>query len=145
MAIVYQGSLKRRVGWCKVVHWPSNKMANSDFHPPVKEISFISRIKSCPSYLMTNRNLLLLKMSFFLIFTGNMGYFHKFSLSFIEFELNKFINICVFVVWITSLPYATLLSKKMVSPEQVAITYSSIPAASILGPIFTGNKTFFLL
>ncbi len=45
----------------------------------------------------------------------------------------------VFVVWITSLPFATLLSKKMVSPQEVAITYSSIPVASILGPIFTGK------
>lgn len=44
------------------------------------------------------------------------------------------------LAWIVSLPYASLLSKLIVTPKEVAISYSSIPISSILGPIFTGKS-----
>ena len=39
------------------------------------------------------------------------------------------------------LPYTALISTKIVNYKELAITFTSIPVSSILGPIVTGNKS----
>ena len=60
-----------------------------------------------------NRNLFMLKMSFF--FTQ--------------------------AIWVSVFPYSTLILTQIIDYRELAFTFASIPVSSILGPIITGRST----
>ena len=73
-------------------------------------MTVLEKIKS--TLFPINRNLLMLKMSFF--FTQ--------------------------AIWVSVFPYATLILTQIIDYRELAITFTSIPISSIVGPIATGEN-----
>ena len=43
------------------------------------------------------------------------------------------------IVWVSVMPYVSLISTKIIDYQQLAILFSCVPAISILTPIITGK------